>query len=454
MDLVPVTSTVLAMSTVQAVGAVIFVIALIGMVVYLLVNLRAGHEEIGSEVELAPNRKPYYEDDVLETTKLNRTLASGVALLGVVAVGLPLYWLNEPGRQDGAVDTMLSQFEGRGFNTYEEGAQCVNCHGPEGSGGQATYTVLDADNEFVASVNWRAPALDTVLLRFDREEVISILDYGRPGTPMPAWGAGGGGPLSTQQLENVVDYLASIQLTAEEAQHEAEVGLATELGLLTDEDKSDEEAVERAIDQIDYDDLATGEAAFNLGETSGVGTGAYACARCHTRGWSIIQEGEDPIQPAGADVSDVIDYLPGSGAYGPALDEVVPRQFFSVNELAEFVSLGNVDGEGYGLQGQGDGMMPGFGDNPNTPDTPDDGMMPREMVCAIAEYEATLRGDDPPSAAPPSTTTTSTTVAPTTTTTQADEAQAEGEGDEGEAEESSAPEAPFCSPEALEALDQ
>jgi cytochrome c553 len=453
MDPVPVASTVLAMSTVQAVGAVVFVVALIGMVVYLLINLRAGREEVGSEVELAPNRKPYYEDDVLETTKLNRTLASGVALLGVVAVGLPLYWLNEPGRQDGAVDNMLGQFEGRGLRTYEEGAQCVNCHGPEGSGGQATYTVLDANSEFVASVNWRAPALDTVLLRFDRDEVLSILDYGRPGTPMPAWGAGGGGPLSTQQLENVVDYLAAIQLSADEAQHEAEVGLAIELDLLADEDKSDDQAVEQAIGQIDYDDLATGEAAFSLGETSGVGTGAYACARCHTRGWSIIQEGEEPILPADADVSDVVDYLPGSGAYGPALDELVPRQFFNVDELAEFVSLGNVDGEGYGIQGQGDGMMPGFGDNPNTPDTPDDGMMPREMVCAIAEYESTLRGDDPPADAPPSTTTTSTTVAPTTTTTQADEAQAEGDGEEGGSGET-APEPAFCSAEALDALDQ
>jgi mono/diheme cytochrome c family protein len=442
MDLVPVSSTVLAMSTVQAVGAVIFVLALLGMVVYLLVNLRSGHEEIGSEVELAPNRKPYYDDDVLETTKLNRTLASGVALLGVVAVGLPLYWLNEPGRQNGAVDNMLGQFEGRGLELYENGSQCVNCHGPEGSGGQATYTVLDDDNEFVASVNWRAPALNTVLLRFDRDEVTSIIDHGRPGTPMPAWGAGGGGPLSVQQIDNLVDYLASIQLDSDEAQHEAEIGLAIELGLLSDEDKSDDAAVDRAIAQIDYDDVATGAAAFNLGQTSGTGTGAYACARCHTRGWSIIQEGEDPIQPVGADVSDVVDYLPGSGAYGPALDELVPRQFFSVDELAEFVSLGNVDGQGYGLQGQGDGMMPGFGDNPNTPEVEGDGMMPREMICVIARYETTLRGDDPPADSPPSTTT---TVAPTTTTTVAD--------DEGEDAAASASDAPFCSPEALDALD-
>src|SRR6266545_1425585 len=188
MEAGPQSSTVLAMSTVQSVGAVIFVLALIGFVIYVASNIRAGRSELGSELELAPNRKPYYDDDELETTKLNRTLASGVALLGIVAVGLPLYWLNEPGRQAGAERSSLAVFEGRGEATYETGSQCVNCHGPDGTGGQASFTVLNDNNDFVAKVNWRAPALNTVLLRFSRDEVTKIIDFGRPGTPMPAWG--------------------------------------------------------------------------------------------------------------------------------------------------------------------------------------------------------------------------------------------------------------------------
>jgi mono/diheme cytochrome c family protein len=439
MDAVTLSSTVLAMSTVQSVGAVIFVLALIGFVIYVLTNLRAGHEEIGSEVELAPNRKPYYDDDQLETTKLNRTLASGVALLGVVAVGLPLYWLNEPGRQQGAAENSLRTFEGRGAELYETGSQCVNCHGPEGTGGQAPFTILDDAGAFVAKVNWRAPALNTVLLRFDRDEVTSIIDFGRPGTPMPAWGAGGGGPLSEQQISNLVDYLASIQVSSDDAKREAEVALASELGLLTKDDEGDAAKEDAAIAQIDYDDLATGAAAFNLGKDSGVAAGAYACARCHTKGWSIITEGEGAIQPADADVSDIVEYLPGSGSYGPPLDELVPRQFFTVDELAEFISLGNEEGVGYGTgNAQGDGMMPGFGDNPNTPEAADDGMMPREMICAIARYESTLRGDDPPADTVPPT-----TVAPTTTTTTAPP------GADAAEEEPSAPQPPFCSAEAL-----
>ena len=93
--------TVLAASTVTTVGATIVVLIVLGLLVYVVVNLRAGRAEVGSEIELAPNRKPYYDDDELETTVLNRTLRWALVLLVIVAVGLPLYWLNEPSRHVG-----------------------------------------------------------------------------------------------------------------------------------------------------------------------------------------------------------------------------------------------------------------------------------------------------------------------------------------------------------------
>ncbi len=55
-----------------------------------------------------------------------------------------------------------------------------------------------------------------------------------------------------------------------------------------------------------------------------------------------------------------------------------------------FVTKGSADGEAYGRNGIGSGRMPGFGDNPNTPDTEGDGMMTPEMIAAIARYEASL----------------------------------------------------------------
>ena len=43
-----------------------------------------------------------------------------------------------------------------------------------------------------------------------------ILNYGRPQSPMPAWGAPGGGPLTSQQLEELILYLQEIQLAPDE----------------------------------------------------------------------------------------------------------------------------------------------------------------------------------------------------------------------------------------------
>jgi mono/diheme cytochrome c family protein len=378
--------TVLAASTVTTIGAVIVVLIVLGLLVYLWVNLREGRAEVGSEIELAPNRKPYYGDDVLETTVLNRTLRWALVLLVVIAVALPLYWLNEPSRQSGAEENFLTSFEARGEELYVEGSQCQNCHGPEGTGGQAPYTITDVDGEFVASVNWRAPALNTVLLRFSREEVEYIINYGRPFSPMPGWGASvNKGPLNEQQVSNIVDYLASIQLSPEEAQHQAQAALATDLGLV-DEGASDDE-IDEAIDEIDYDDPATGKALFNL-EAAG---GAYACARCHTRGWSIIQEGEDAISPPDADLSDFVGFPDGSGAFGFNLTGgLIPRQFGNYEELVAWITTGSVNGERYGNNGIGSGRMPGFGDNPNTEEVEGDGMLTPEMIAAIARYEASL----------------------------------------------------------------
>ena len=386
--------TVLAASTVTVVGAVIASIILIGFVVYVIVNIHAGRPEAGSEIELAPNRKPYADDDELETVVLNRTLRWALITLVIIGVGLPLYWLNEPSRQSGAVEGFDRTFVNRGEEAYTEGSQCENCHGPDGTGGQAQFTITDANNDFVALVNWRAPALNTVLLRFSEDEVTDIINFGRPFSPMPGWGAAvNKGPLNEQQISDIVAYLGSIQLSPEEAQREAQIALAEELGLL-EEGESDEAAIDEALAQIDYSDPETGRELFNL-EIAG---GAYACARCHTRGWSIIP---DSVEPADADLSDYAGFPDGSGALGPNLTGgLVPKQFASVEELVLFISTGSVDGEQYGNNGIGRGRMPGFGDNPNTENVENDGMMTQEMLEAIAAYEASLPSADTTSNAP------------------------------------------------------
>jgi mono/diheme cytochrome c family protein len=277
---------VLAVDTFGAIGITVAVLTLVAFVVLWFRNVRKAKPELGSEVELAPNRKPYLPDEELEGTKLDRSLSFALVLLAVVGVGLPLYWLAEPGRQDGAVDNFLTTFETRGENLYTEGAQCVACHGAGGGGGQSSFVLQDADGQFVANALWYGPSLDTILHRYDRSEVTYVLNFGRPGSPMAAWGTPGGGPLTEQQVDNIIDYLATVQLQSldpieisESADPETAVAAARQV-----EDEVRRE-VERSLDAGEFETL--GEAVFNLGFFSGYKGGGLSCARCHSAGWSL-----------------------------------------------------------------------------------------------------------------------------------------------------------------------
>ena len=87
-------------------GVALFLSAvlLIGWVLYVVINVfgRRSHKEVGAELELAPNRKPYYDDEQLEGPRLERVQLFGLLTLAVIVIALPLYWLFEPSRQAGA----------------------------------------------------------------------------------------------------------------------------------------------------------------------------------------------------------------------------------------------------------------------------------------------------------------------------------------------------------------
>lgn len=372
----------------RTIGLVIFAFVVAGYVVYLVINSRQARAEVGSEIELAPNRKPYLDDEQLEGPRLEKVQLWALASLVIVAIGLPLYWVTEPGRQAGARDDFNAKFVSRGASLFApvgetaDALGCAGCHGVDGGGGSANYTLTKPDGTFDRIVSWKAPALNTVLLRYSREEVTYILTYGRPFSPMPAWGTLGGGPLNDQQIQNLVDYLESIQITPEESQQQVDEQLAKMRG-----------AKDANGDPIYSSD---GEALFNMGLDDGFAGGAYACGRCHTQGWSYAQ---------------TLDELgnPGGGALGPSLrgtteqfpENPNPEEGESpFQAMIDFVSEGSVNGVRYGVHGQGSGKMPGFGIRPAEPALswinkgkarePSGGMLTEEQIAAIVEYERGL----------------------------------------------------------------
>jgi mono/diheme cytochrome c family protein len=408
------------MTTQRAVGYVFIAVVVIGGILLVISQMAKGRKEAGSEIELAANRGPGQTDEELEGPRLNLALWSAFGLLMVIALALPIYWLAEGGRQAGAVKDFRATFIAGGLDVYTNKAQCVNCHGPQGVGGSTSYVITDDAGKYVNQVTWKAPALNTVLWRFSQDEVTHIINYGRPGTPMPAWGSLGGGPLSDQQISNVIDYLWSVQLTNAQMQTQVmttiaqrNAGLAARLDAVQ---KANAKALEKdptayectdgkfqCLDQADQ--LLLGEIIFNMGD---VASGGYDCARCHVAGASY----DAPYAP--------VEEL-GRGRYGPNLAGVENDLTFT--EQFNLVMTGSQEGKLYGANHQGSGNMPGFGLNANNGDSTvpqlgPNGMLTAEQVYAIVTYERHLDTQTTFQKASPTATTT-TTVGSTTTTTQA-----------------------------------
>jgi mono/diheme cytochrome c family protein len=332
----------LATTTFAIVLAIVF---MTGWVVYAILNRNASRPEIGSEIELAANRKPYFDDEELEGRRLQRVQFIGVILLATITIGLPAYWLAEPSRQAGAINGKENRFVSWGSNlfasTADGGFNCAGCHGGmNATGGAAPYTVTDSKTGLVSAVSWKAPALNTVFYRFDEDEVRFILEYGRPFSPMSPWGVRGGGPMNDQQIQTLIEYMKSIQIPRENCSIQGADPRGCEGGHFpTEEQEKIQAAAEKAVEDGLY--ASVGEALFNL-ELS---AGAYSCARCHTPGWSWGEPGQT-----------------GAGAFGWNLTGGATNSHFATEqEMIDFIKSGSKYGAKYGIQGQGSGRMPGFG---------------------------------------------------------------------------------------------
>jgi mono/diheme cytochrome c family protein len=331
-----------ATSTQQKVGIAVAALVFAGWAAYLVLHLRRPESAPpGSEIELAPNRKPYLDDEELEGPKLHASQKWALAALVVSAIGLPAYWLNEPSRQDGAERGFDERAARRGYIMFQPADSdvpagnvghfgCGGCHGTEGQGGSVRYALADPKDPSKPprQVTWEAPALNTASLRFSDDQLRSVLVYGRPNTPMPAWGVLGGGPMNDQQIDDLIAYMKQLadELEPKELQAEAMKKFGT-----------------------------NGKALFE----------GY-CARCHTKGWSYGEPEE-----------------PGGGAFGPSLvDGATLRQFPNIEDHVEFVTNSAGYGKPYGTRGVAgneSGGMPAFGK-----------LLTKDQIRAIVEYERGL----------------------------------------------------------------
>lgn len=383
---------ILGVSVQARVAAVVGGVLLVTWAGFLFANWRSRKPQVGADVLRAPNRTEFLPDEQLEGKSLTRVLTWAFFAVVISAVGLPLYGVRESGRQAGEAEKLTNESLSRGEQMWQptsspqaSGGQppfgCSGCHGADGSGGNARYAVVDAFG-VTTQVSWTSPQINNVNQKFSRDEARYIMVFGRAGKPMPAWGSAGGGPMSDQQVEDILNYMFTtiddggialaptpavrgavpvdangepVTTAIDDAQ--ARYGKArnaecvTALGVAglkaTDIDNACPQAESAGVDLI-----SEGALLFNLN-----------CARCHTKGYSW----GDPQRTA-------------SGWLGPNLTNgTTLRQFPNQESMVDFITAGAPLGQAYGVGGMSEGVMPHLGS-----------YLTEDQIQSIVDYVRTL----------------------------------------------------------------
>lgn len=228
----------------------IAVAALMTWMAYLWLNSRRTRK-----LEETPaNLEPGVSDDELETTKLSRILSSAVVAAAVLAAVMGVYYANESGRQAAAAEKIHEKDVEEGEKWYEF-FSCINCHGPAGVGGGAAFTEARSN----LTTSWAAPSINDVFYRFSEDEVTELIVYGRSGTPMPASGLDGGGAMTKQEVEQVISYLQSIQISQGEAIDEVDGAVEAALNRLENAEATIETLIAEKRAEIEDIEAAVGK---------------------------------------------------------------------------------------------------------------------------------------------------------------------------------------------------
>lgn len=187
------------------------ILALAALLVPVVLYARSNRERRPWVEDVPSAMRPGYSDEELEGSVRMRYLTWGVVLTVFFALFLPIYWVFEQNRLQEEVDGFFVAAVERGDNLYSE--NCAQCHGADGGGG-------GAPSPYNAEESWPAPNLTTIAARYEdnpnitdvRDYIITTLERGRPGTPMPVWGAAYGGPWTDQQIQEVTDWILARQV--------------------------------------------------------------------------------------------------------------------------------------------------------------------------------------------------------------------------------------------------
>jgi len=128
---------------------------------------------------------------------MDKRVALGFILTLAIVLIVPAYQFAEPGRMSATMSRFRAESASRGEKLYAD--YCAACHGAKGEG--TTAPALNA-KEFLG--------------RAKDEVIFDLTRTGIPNTAMPAWGQAHGGPLTDEQVRDIVAFVRSWEPRAQE----------------------------------------------------------------------------------------------------------------------------------------------------------------------------------------------------------------------------------------------
>ena len=183
---------------------------------------------------IPPAMRPGPADETLERRKVESLPGWGTLFVLFFTLWIPIQWFNEPtvnvADEVEAVDRSVERGS-RWFQVSSEenptGFGCARCHGANAEGGTVSFT--NPDGEVIP--DYPVPALVNVCERLTIEgagQIRETIMQGRqPNTPMPSWSIRFQGAMNDQQIQDLINYLITIQNVPENVNRCLDPKLAT-----------------------------------------------------------------------------------------------------------------------------------------------------------------------------------------------------------------------------------
>jgi mono/diheme cytochrome c family protein len=208
-----------ALSSAQLLAFVVIVLALVLAASFVAIQSKGRLRPRGAP-DIPSAMQPGPSDADLEKPHLEKLQGWGLGFVVLFAVLLPLVWLREPSNNKSQEQALKTDSIERGSQevqlfdseTNQLGVGCVRCHGsnPVLGGGVNLYNGVRVQVPPLNSV-CAGPNVPIHSAIHNLDDVRQTIMRGRPGTDMPSWSVRFQGALDDQQIQDLLNYILSIQ---------------------------------------------------------------------------------------------------------------------------------------------------------------------------------------------------------------------------------------------------